>query len=118
MGNAAFIDGAALTGPSARRRRPDLPLVATVITILIFGLVMVYSASWDYSLQEYGDAMYMFARQAQWLALGILVSAALTLFDYHNWRRLVVPVMAVTIVLLIVVLFMNEIRLGAKRSLY
>jgi cell division protein FtsW len=96
----------------------DLPLVAAVITILIFGLVMVYSASWDYSLQEYGDPMYMFTRQVQWLSLGVIVSAALTLLDYHHWRRMVVPVMALTIVLLIVVLFMNEIRLGARRSLY
>lgn len=107
-----------MSGTSTARRRLDLPLVAAVITILIFGLVMVYSASWDYSLQEYGDPMYMFARQVQWLGLGIAVAAALTFFDYHHWRRLVVPVMGLTIVLLIVVLFMNEIRLGAKRSLY
>jgi cell division protein FtsW len=102
----------------AGRRRIDLPLVVAVIAILVFGLTMVYSASWDYSLQEYGNPMYMFARQAQWLALGIGVAAALTLLDYRHWRRLVLPVMAITIALLIAVLFMNEIRLGAKRSLY
>ena len=107
-----------MTGTPTARRRLDLPLVAAVITILIFGLVMVYSASWDYSLQEYGDPMYMFARQVQWLGLGIAVAAALMFFDYHHWRRMVVPVMGLTIVLLIVVLFMNEIRLGARRSLY
>jgi cell division protein FtsW len=107
-----------MTGAPTARRRLDLPLVAAVITILIFGLVMVYSASWDYSLQEYGDPMYMFARQVKWLGLGIIVCGALTLFDYHHWRRMVVPVMGLTILLLIVVLFMHEIHLGAKRSLY
>ena len=118
MGTGTFVTSQAMGGMQTTRRRLDLPLVVAVIAILVFGLTMVYSASWDYSLQEYGDPMYMFARQAQWLALGIGVAAALALFDYHHWRRLVVPVMGLTIALLIVVLFMNEIRLGAKRSLY
>lgn len=95
-----------------------MPLLVAVITIVVFGIMMLYSASWDYSLQEYGDATYMFVRQLQWLAVGIAAAALLTLFDYHNWRKLIVPVMAITIVLLIAVLFINEIRLGAKRSLY
>lgn len=118
MGAGAFVGGRTAEATGTTRRLVDLPLVVVVISILVFGLTMVYSASWDYSLQEYGDPMYMFIRQAQWLALGIAVAAGLTMFDYHNWRKLVVPVMGVTIVLLIVVLFMNEIRLGAKRSLY
>ncbi len=118
MGTGTLVTNRAMRGLQAGRHRLDLPLVVAVIAILVFGLTMVYSASWDYSLQEYGDPMYMFARQAQWLALGIGVAAALTLFDYHHWRRMVVPVMGLTIALLIVVLLMNEIRLGAKRSLY
>jgi cell division protein FtsW len=118
MGAGTFVTSLAAGAAPSPRRRLDLPLVVVVISILVFGLTMVYSASWDYSLQEYGDPMYMFARQAQWLGLGIAVAATLTVFDYRHWRRLVVPAMGITILLLIVVLFMNEIRLGAKRSLY
>ncbi|MFH1184636.1 MAG: FtsW/RodA/SpoVE family cell cycle protein [Chloroflexota bacterium] len=118
MGTGTFV-GSAISRPvDAARRHLDLPLVVAVIALLVFGLTMVYSASWDYALQEYGDPMHMFARQLQWLGLGLAVAASLTLFDYHHWRRLIVPVMGITIVLLIVVLFINEIRLGAKRSLY
>jgi cell division protein FtsW len=118
MGAGTYV-GVQLVRPAAvRKPQLDLPLVAVVITLVIFGLTMLYSASWDYSLQEYGDPMYMFTRQLQWLALGIAAAAGLTFFDYHHWRRLVVPVMGITIILLIVVLFMNEIRLGARRSLY
>jgi cell division protein FtsW len=118
MGTGTYVADQIAGVTQTARRRIDLPLVVAVIAILVFGLTMVYSASWDYSLQEYGDPMYMFLRQAQWLGLGIGVAALLTLVDYHQWRRLVVPVMGLTIVLLIAVLFMNEIRLGAKRSLY
>jgi cell division protein FtsW len=43
---------------------------------------------------------------------------ALSLFDYHHWRRFVVVAMLGTIGLLAAVLFVNEMRLGAARSLY
>jgi len=118
MGAGTFVGERLAPAAGTPKRHFDLPLVATVIILLVFGLTMLYSASWDYSLQEYGDPMYMFVRQLQWLALGIAVAAGLTLFDYHHWRRLAVAAMLLTIALLILVLFINEIRLGAKRSLY
>jgi cell division protein FtsW len=96
----------------------DLPLLVTVLVLVVFGLIMLYSASWDYSLAEYGDAVYMFTRQAMWLGFGMAIATALALFDYHRWRKLIVPAMGLTILLLVAVLFMNEIRLGAKRALY
>ncbi len=60
----------------------------------------------------------MFNRQVKWLGLGILCAIGLSQFDYHHWRRLAVFAMLATIVLLIAVLIVNEIRLGASRTLY
>jgi len=45
------------------------------------------------------------------------VALVLSLFDYHHWRKIVLFAMLGTIVLLITVLIINEIRLGASRSL-
>jgi cell division protein FtsW len=104
--------------PAKQPQAPDLALLVSVIILIVFGLIMVYSASWDYSLAEYGDAAYMFVRQLLWLGMGLVIAALLTLFDYHHWRRMIVPAMGLTILLLIAVLLLNEIRLGAKRSLY
>jgi cell division protein FtsW len=95
----------------------DIPLVLTVIALAVFGLIMLYSASYDFSFNEYGSSTYMFVRQLRWLGLGIVVASALSLFDYHHWRRVVLLVMLVTIALLVTVLIINEIRLGASRSL-
>jgi cell division protein FtsW len=95
----------------------DMPLLVVVVALAVFGLAMLYSSSWDFSLGAYGDAMHMFNRQLTWLGIGTVAAIILAFFDYHNWRRLVVPVMAVTIVLLISVLFMNGILFGAKRSI-
>jgi cell division protein FtsW len=99
-------------------RSVDIPLVLTVIALAVFGLIMLYSASFDFSFNEYGSSTYMFVRQVKWLALGIVVACVLSLFDYHNWRRVVLFAMLGTIALLLTVLFINEIRLGASRSLF
>lgn len=100
-----------------RRRGVDAPLMLTVIALLVFGLIMLYSASFDFSFKEYGSATYMFNRQLRWLGLGGLIAFALSLFDYHHWRRMVLPAMLATIGLLVTVLVVNEIRLGASRTL-
>src|SRR6185436_14192916 len=105
---------------SARRltRGVDMPLVLTVIALIVFGLIMLYSASFDFSFNVYGSSSFMFNRQVRWLGVGILSALLMSLFDYHQWRRLALFAMLATIGLLITVLFINEIRLGASRSLY
>jgi cell division protein FtsW len=95
----------------------DMPLLVVVVALTVFGLAMLYSSSWDFSLGAYGDAMYMFNRQVTWLGLGVIVAGILAFFDYHHWRKLVVPAMAITIMLLVTVLLMNGIRFGAKRAI-
>ena len=96
----------------------DMPLLLTVVALLVFGLIMLYSASFDFSFNEYGSSAYMFNRQVRWLGLGILGALLISRLDYHHWRRLVVFAMLGTIGLLIAVLIVNEIRLGASRTLY
>jgi len=96
----------------------DVPLLLVVITLVIFGMIMVYSASYDFSLRNNGDSNFIFSRQMLWLGLGLGGALFLTYLDYHLWRRVAVPAMIVTIVLLIGVLFVNEIRNNAARTLY
>jgi len=101
-----------------RKRGVDVLLVLTVVALVVFGLIMLYSASFDFSFNEYGSSSYMFMRQVKWLGLGIGLTFLLSFFDYHNWRRLVLFAMLATIALLITVLFLNEMRLGAARTLF
>jgi cell division protein FtsW len=99
-------------------RRVDIALILAVVALVVFGLIMLYSASFDFSFNEFGSPTYMFGRQLRWLGVGILLAFGLSLFDYHHWRQVVVFAMLGTIGLLLAVLFINEIRLGASRSLY
>ena len=119
MGSGTFIrEGYALNGGGKTVRGFDMPLLAVVVALTVFGLAMLYSSSWDFSLGAYGDAMRMFNRQLTWLGLGAAAAVFFAFFDYHHWRKLVVPLMGVTIVLLAAVLLMNGIRLGAKRAIF
>jgi len=60
--------------------------------------------------------MQMFNRQVLWMTLGVFGAAALSRFDYHHWRKLVLVAMALTIALLIGVLLLSELRFNAKRA--
>lgn len=95
----------------------DLILVATTAALCLFGLLLLYSASTDYSFREYRNAYYIFNKQVLWIALGTVVAFVCARIDYHLWRRLALPAMAITIGLLVVVLFVNETRHGAARSI-
>jgi cell division protein FtsW len=90
-----------------------------MVVFLVFGLVMLFSASYDYSVKILGqDPMFLFNRQLVWMALGIVLALSFARVDYHRWRYLAVLAMGGTIALLVVVLLVNEIRLGAVRALF
>lgn len=121
MGTRTFVDERMSFSPSKhvkRARGVDLSLVLTVVALAVFGLIMLYSASFDFSFNQFGSSTYMFIRQIKWLGLGIVVAFVLSRFDYHHWRSVVLLAMLGTIGLLLIVLFINEIRLGATRSLF
>ena len=106
-----------------KTRRParlgiDVPLLLVVISLMLFGMLMVYSASADYSYQVYGSPSYIFLRQLRWLGLGSLVMIVLAFIDYHLWKKLALILMGVTIFALVAVLIIQDTRLGSVRSLF
>ena len=93
----------------APRRSPPRPrtvglLLGLVAVLDVIGLVMVLSASSVHALRAYGSAWLFFERQLLWVGLGTVVLLATMRVDYRVWRRLVVPLLAVTVTLLVLVL--------------
>jgi cell division protein FtsW len=97
----------------------DVPLVLTLCTLIVFGLLILYSASWDFSraITEDKNPNYLFNRQLTWLLLGLAGAAVCTFLNYRLWEKLALPAMAVTVLTLIVVLVIAEVRLGAARTI-
>ena len=124
MGTGTFVtnNNNRVLSRSSKAARPsrgsDIPLLLTVFALLVFGLIMLYSASWDFSLDAFDNPVQMFNRQMLWMAIGIAVAFFLSRLDYHHWRKLILIVMALTIILLISVLMFSEIRFDTKRSFF
>ncbi len=96
----------------------DVPLLLVVSTLLIIGLIMVHSASWQVSIWLNDSPTAIFTRQLVWLALGVCVAGFLAWMDYHYWQRLALLVMAVTVIMLVAVLIRNEVRFASVRSFF
>jgi len=96
----------------------DLPLLLIMATMLTFGLIMVHSASTDFSLRFHNDPWHIFLRQIVWVVLGVAAAYLVSRLDYHHWRTLSLPVMILTLGLLIAVLFVGDAHLSSIRGLY
>lgn len=53
-------------------RRCDKTLWLTIFVLVAAGMVMVYSASYIYAQEKFGDGLYLFKRHLGFMALGIL----------------------------------------------
>lgn len=120
MGIGTFVNQSKTAAPAHRVKvlGGDLILLAAVITLCVFGLLMVYSASTDFSLLEYKKPYFMFNKQVLWMVLGAVIAFVVSRLDYHLVRKAAVPLMGVAILLLIAVLLNGEERLNAVRALF
>jgi cell division protein FtsW len=96
----------------------DVPLILVICTLVVFGLLMVYSASWKLSLAESNSTNSVFWRQFYYTLGGLVVMAGLAFLNYHYWQKIAVPLLFVTLGLLIAVLAIHDEQLGATRSLF
>ncbi len=96
----------------------DLPLVAGMAAMLVFGLIMVFSASWDFALQIWDEPMRMFNRQVLWMILGVLLTYLVSRVDYHRWRSIILFAMLGTMGMLLFVLLFSDERFGAVRAFF
>jgi len=88
----------------------DGVLFGTIVALITFGVVMVYSASAVRSVRVYGDAHHFMIRQAIYAAIGLPIVITLAKLDYHRLRGLGLVSLLVAVVLLLAVV------LGAGRN--
>jgi cell division protein FtsW len=100
------------------RNHIDYPLLVIVGTLLIVGLMMVYSATFALGNAAYGDSAYFLLRQGVWAALGLVVMALLARIEYHRWQQASILMMALTLLLLGAVLVVGKDIFGSQRWLF
>lgn len=85
------------------RKPPDFTIFFTVLILVSFGLVMVFSASYITSLESRGDAFFFLRRQAFWLVLGLLGMFTTANINYWKWRKLSLLLLLFNFLLLVAV---------------
>ena len=81
----------------------DIPFFALTIALLTIGLVMLFSASYPYALQKYGDSYYFFKRQIVFAVAGVVAMLVMSKINYKLLKVIHRPLLIVTLLLLVVV---------------
>ena len=92
--------------------------IAVIISFLIFiGIVMIYSSSGIYAMQELGDSLYFLKRHLLFLLFGLFLTAGAMAIDYRDLRKYAKPLLGLAVVLLVLVLIpgLGKSSFGARR---
>lgn len=81
----------------------DYSLVASIVFLICFGLVMLYSASAYAAQVDYGDSMYYFKRQIVFSAVGAVIAYVASQINYHAWSRYAKKIYFLAIILMALV---------------
>jgi cell division protein FtsW len=99
-----------MAGSKKQANNVDLILLVTLLALLAYGLLMLYSATFFV-----GESFWQ--KQLVWIALGAGILLVMYWLPYTLWQKLALPMMGVTLILLFLVLLLGELILGAQRSL-
>ncbi len=104
----------------ARRSEPpiDMSLLILLGIIVVFGLIILSSASSVLAYEKFGDSYYYLKHQLLYgVFLGGIAFYIMSKLDYHYWRKYAFPVVVGTLVLLFLVFIpgIGTELLGAKR---
>ena len=96
----------------------DVNLLLAVVVLLVFGLIMVYSASSYEASLKFNQPTYYLKSQARATALGVVCMLVVSKIDYHFWRRFALASYVISLFLIILVRTpLGITRNGARRWL-
>ena len=84
----------------------DMTFLFLVIVLVIIGLIMMFSASYPAALEYTGSSYTYLMRQCIFAVIGITIMIFVSYFDYHHFHKLAFPLLVLSMILLVVVLFM------------
>ena len=91
-------------------------IITLTLTIVIFGLICVYSSSHIWALYKYDDSFYYIKRQAIFACIGVIAMFVTSRIDYHLYKKYYKQIIGVCFLLLILVLIpgLGVVRGGSR----
>ena len=93
------------------------PIVIIMAILLVTGTINVFSSSYVLAAMDFENPYYFLQRHLQWLMLGIAACWICRRMNYQRLRGLMLVGLAVTLFLLVAVLFVGTTINGAQRWL-
>ena len=90
----------------------DITFLSIVLILLTIGLVMLFSASYAYSLEYYDSSYRFISRQAFFAVIGVAVMLFVSRIPYHYLRKFAWIVYGISIALLVVLLLLPPLVSG------
>jgi cell division protein FtsW len=90
-----------------------LTILIVTLSLVAFGVVMIYSSSSIVAMERYGDEYYFLKKQLVFAAVGVLMMLVLSRLKYENLRKVAYAGIAFCAILLILILIPP---IGVKRG--
>lgn len=90
----------------------DITFLSIVLILLTIGLVMLFSASYAYSLEYYDSSYRFISRQALFAVIGVAAMLFVSKIDYHFWRKFAWIIYGASALLLIILLILPPMVSG------
>lgn len=81
-------------------RSGDFLLTIFTAALVIFGIIMVFSASYYYSISQDGTPYSYLRRQIIWVVIGSAAMIFGAAFDYRKYRKFAIPLLILGVILL------------------
>ena len=98
------------------KKKMDWVLLGSVILISVFGLIMIYSASYIWAGYKYNDAFKYVKNQGLFLVIGIILMVIISKIDYHIYQKKANAILIGCLALLVLVLIpgIGTVRNGSR----
>ena len=99
------------------KKSPDLWLFMAVIMLIAIGICMVFSSSYVMAYKWYEDSYFFLKRQILYAIIGLIIFFFAAYIDYHHYKKLALPILILSIMLLFMVFVpvIGRSAGGAKR---
>jgi cell division protein FtsW len=81
------------------QRRTDHLLIASILLLTGVGLVSLYSASYGFADNFFGDGMFFISTQLIYAGIGMILFFIVSFFDLDIMRKFILPIVAFTFIL-------------------
>ena len=97
-------------------KKIDSKLLILIIILSIFGIVMIYSASYIWAEYKFNDPLKFAKNQMLFFIIGLILMILISKIDYHFYLKKANVLLLITLVLLILVLIpgIGSIRNGSR----